>query len=47
MWIKQYQQQEYQLVPVPSVQHYFDTHLQMILDDTLWDLSLQVEPRET
>mgnify|MGYP002403834565 CR=1 FL=1 len=41
-WIKQYQQEGYQLQPVPIIQEYLRTSLQRVNDDDMWQLSLKV-----
>ncbi len=42
-WIKQYQQQAYQLQPVPDFQDYLRKILEQPVDvKELWNLSLQV-----
>lgn len=44
-WIKQYQQEGYQLAPVPVVQDYFKSKLRIVDPETLWKKSVEVEPR--
>lgn len=46
MWIKQFQQEEYQFDPVPVIHQYFEQKMCMYDEEFLWKLSLQVEPRE-
>eukprot|EP00808_Paulinella_micropora_P000051 g9042.t1 len=45
-WIKQYQQEGYQLAKVDVVHAYFTSHFRVIDPDTLWELSRKNEPKE-
>jgi len=44
-WIKQYQQEGYQLIAVPCIQDYFKTNLVIIDAEKLWKMSKDVEPK--
>ena len=46
-WIKQYQQEGYQLEQVPVIQMYFAKHLRVVDPETLWKMSKEVEPTQT
>jgi len=45
-WIKQYQQEGYQLLSVPVIQDYFKNNLKIVDAEKLWKMSRDVEPKQ-
>ena len=46
-WIKQYQQVGYNFENIPAAQLYFERNMEVLAEEEFWNMSLNVEPKES